>query len=337
MEENRTVYENDDYPYLCELNDVSTVKGTVFALIFIISILSNALLIVALLLYENWKNVTTIFIMNLAVADLIFTTTLPFWAVYHLHHWVFGDFLCQCMTALYFISVYSSVLILTALSVDRLVLVIKKPTDSFRRKYVLGTCAAAWLIGIIASSTNAIKVEVTEYEGSYYCEPSHYVDLGYYAEISLLFLLPFIITVFCYTGIIVAVLRTTVRRKFRSVSVMFCIVTVFFFCWGPYNIALIVGHVYEPTECWKQERQEVILGVCQILAFSHCCMNPLLYMLSQKMRKHLYRLCRCETRQRKNPERGGQTTSVVQNAFYLTTNSAVNRTDDESRNVTTLQ
>uniref|UniRef100_A0A3P9HBA8 G-protein coupled receptors family 1 profile domain-containing protein n=1 Tax=Oryzias latipes TaxID=8090 RepID=A0A3P9HBA8_ORYLA len=309
---------NDDYPYLCKLNDVSTVKGTVYAVIFIISILSNALLIVVVLLYENWKNVTTIFIMNLAVADLIFTTTLPFWAVYHLHHWVFGDFLCQCMTAL----------------VDRLVLVIKKPTDSFRRKYVLGTCAAAWLIGIIASSTNDIKIEVTEYEGSYYCEPSHYVDSSYYAEISLLFLLPFIITVFCYTGIIVTVLRKTVRRKFRSVSVMFCIVTVFFFCWGPYNIALIVGHVYEPTECWKQERQEVILGVCQILAFSHCCMNPLLYMLSQKMRKHLYRLCRGETRQRTNPEKGGQSTSVVQNVFYLRTNYAVHRTYDESRNVT---
>uniref|UniRef100_A0A3P9IY14 G-protein coupled receptors family 1 profile domain-containing protein n=1 Tax=Oryzias latipes TaxID=8090 RepID=A0A3P9IY14_ORYLA len=290
MEENRTVSENDDYPYLCKLNDVSTVKGTVYAVIFIISILSNALLIVVVLLYENWKNVTTIFIMNLAVADLIFTTTLPFWAVYHLHHWVFGDFLCQCMTAVYFISVYSSVLILTALSVDRLVLVIKKPTDSFRRKYVLGTCAAAWLIGIIASSTNAIKVEVTEYEGSYYCEPSHYVDSGYYAEISLLFLLPFIITVFCYTGIIVAVLRTTVRRKFRSVSVMFCIVTVFFFCWGPYNIALI-----------SRTRLDYAFYISRMLAFSHCCLNPVFYVLvGIKFKSHLKKMVKICSSDRNN-------------------------------------
>uniref|UniRef100_A0A3P9HAQ2 G-protein coupled receptors family 1 profile domain-containing protein n=1 Tax=Oryzias latipes TaxID=8090 RepID=A0A3P9HAQ2_ORYLA len=318
----------------CYSTNIFTVMGTIFAVIFIISILSNALLIVVVLLYENWKNVTTIFIMNLAVADLIFTTTLPFWAVYFLRHWVFGSFLCQGVKALYFISVYSSVLILTALSVDRLILVIKKPKDSFRRKYVLGTCAAAWLIGIIASSTKAITVEKTEWDRIYDCELHPYVDSGYYAEVSLLFLLPFIITVFCYTGIIVTVFKRSVRRKFRSVSMMFCIVTVFFFWQGPYIIALIVGHLYEPTECWKQDRKNVILVVCHGLAFSHCCMNPLLYMLSQKMRKHLYRLCRCEARQTRNPERGGQSTSVVQNVFYLTTNFAVNRTDNESRNVT---
>lgn len=307
----------------CYLTDFEAFNGAFYIVIFIISILGNGLLITAVVLYDNLKNVTTIFILNLAVSDLIFAAILPFYAVDHLHQWVFGEFFCHSLKAAYSIGLHSGALILTALSVGRFIFVIRKPKDSFRRKYVLGTCVAAWVIGITASITDAFNHEVVQLGFHYYCIEINPGGVAFYVKISLLFLLPFTIIVFCYSGIILMVFRTTMRRKFRSVAMMLCIVTVFFVCWGPYNVIQIIHYVYEPEECWKAERLNVAFNVLRIPAFAHCCMNPLLYMLSQKMRKHLYRLCRCETRQSGNPEPCGQSTTVAQNVCYTTANSAV--------------
>ncbi|NAV92164.1 hypothetical protein FGF77_24465, partial [Salmonella sp. gx-f7] len=74
-----------------DLFNFDTISGAFFVLIFILSITGNCLLLCVLAMYENLKTVTDLFVLNLACSDLIFTVTLPFWAVHLLHHWVFGE------------------------------------------------------------------------------------------------------------------------------------------------------------------------------------------------------------------------------------------------------
>ncbi|XP_038573637.1 chemokine XC receptor 1-like [Micropterus salmoides] len=317
--------DSGEVEYFCpDISDFTTISGAFFILIFIFSVTGNILLLCVLVLYEKLKNVTNLFVLNLAFSDIIFTVTLPFWAVQSLHHWVFGDFACKFMTAAYFVGSYSSVILLTAMTVDRFITVVLHiwPSKPVRRQMcAMAACAAAWTISIAASISDAIKVKETNSHKGYVCDSpfdDSDVKLGYYLQVSLLFFLPFVIIVFCYSAILKTVFQASNRKRHRTVIVVLCIVTAFFICWGPYNILLFIESIYKPKGCNALERFEIAFSICRILAFSHCCMNPLLYMLSQKLRRHLLQLLHCDCPQRKSRERStGQSTFELKNLFNL--------------------
>lgn len=323
-------YGSDYVVYLCKFFDFSTISGALFILIFIISVIGNSLLLFVLVIYEDLKNVTNVFVLNLACSDLVFTVTLPFWATDHLHHWIFGDFLCKFMTATYFVGLYSSVILLTALTVHRFIAVVLHDwpiSHVWRKRGVVGVCVAAWVISIAASLHDAIKIQVVDREEKFFCEADFDgpdVQLGYYLQVSLLFFLPFAIIVFCYSAILKTVLQASNRKRHRTVVVVLCIVAAFFICWGPYNIMFFILSLYKPNDCKAKQRLEIAYDICRIIAYSHCCMNPLLYMLSQKLRRHLWHLLHCDNaRRRSNSRWTSQNTSVAQTVSFAVKSSAV--------------
>lgn len=309
--------------YLCEPGtDFDSINAAFFWLIFIVSVTGNGLLLHILFHFENLRNVTNLFVLNLTCSDLVFTITLPFWAIYHTSHWVFGDLACKFLTAAYFVGLYSSVILLTAITVDRFITVVVQnqlSTSVRRHRCAMGACAGAWIISIAASLSEAVDTVVEEVrDGFFTCgASSSYSDskLGYYLQVSLLFFLPFAIIVFCYSAILRTVMHTSNRRKLRTVMVVLSIVLVFFVCWGPYHIMLLVHTLYQPRGCIAEESFYLANDICRLLAYSHCCMNPLLYMFSQKLRRHLVRLFRCETVRRRNSDRGSRqgSSNVFQN------------------------
>lgn len=287
--------------YLCPHTlDFGTINAALFFLIFVLSVVGNSLLLCALVRYEDLKKVTNLFILNLACSDLVFTVTLPFWAVYHLWHWVFGDFACKLLTGAYFVGVYSSVFLLTALTLDRFAtIVIQWPNQLAKRRGIaLGACVAAWAVSVAASLPDAIasKAEV-HLHGYLMCEAPYVSQegkedaVGYYLQVALLFILPFAIIVFCYAAILRTVLQTT-RKKHRTVVVVLCIVVAFAVCWGPLNVLIFIRSVHNP-ECDASNRFDLAFEICRLLAYSHCCVNPFLYMLSRTFRGHLLNLVRC--------------------------------------------
>ncbi|KAL3988649.1 protein unc-45 [Sarotherodon galilaeus] len=301
-------------PYFCDIN-VTDITGPFFILIFVFSVIGNSLLLCVLFIYENLKNVTNIFILNLACSDLIFTITVPFWVVDYLHDWIFGDFGCKFMTAAYRAGLYSSVILLTAMTVDRFIAVVLhklKINHAKRKKYAICSCIAAWVISISASLSDAMKVKVIKWDGFNYCEDESEDKLRDYLQVSLLFFLPFAIIIFCYSAILMKVLQGLNRKKFRTVAVLLCIVAAFFICWGPYHIWLLITSFDMPNDCKAQEWLYITYHICEKLTYSHCCVNPLLCMLSQKLRKHLLNLLRCENVCRKNRETDtGQTVAFT--------------------------
>ncbi|KAL3988657.1 BTB/POZ domain-containing protein KCTD2/5/17 [Sarotherodon galilaeus] len=296
---------SDGVHYPCD-TEFPTFTGTLFILIFILSVIGNSLLLRVLFIYEGLKSITNIFILNLACSDLIFTITLPVWAVGHLHRWVFREFVCKFMTAAFFAGLYSSVILLTAMTVARFIRVVLpnwKSNRARRKKCAIGACVAAWIISISASLSDAVKVQVEQWHDKEYCYDKSDDKLGHYLQVSLLFFLPFAIIIFCYSAILKTVLQGLNRNKIKTVAMLLCIVAAFFICWGPYHIMLLIEALNTDKDCKPKEQLDVAYHICEMLAYSHCCMNPLLYMLSKKMRKHLLNLMHCENVCRKNRER----------------------------------
>uniref|UniRef100_A0A3Q3FQ40 G-protein coupled receptors family 1 profile domain-containing protein n=1 Tax=Labrus bergylta TaxID=56723 RepID=A0A3Q3FQ40_9LABR len=295
---------NTDHLECPEMFDFNTLSGVFFILVFILSLIANVLLVCVVVIYEKVKNVTNVFILNLACADLLFTITF--------HSGL-------------------SVILLTAMTVDRFIAVVLHnwPCNPVRRQRCAKVfCAAAWIISIAASVSDAIKVKVVDWgNNGIGCEEESNeadVNLANHLQVLLLFFFPFAIIAFCYSAILWTVLQASNRKRYRTVVMVLCIVIAFFICWGPYNIMLLFASFHELKDCNARENFSMAFEIFRILAFSHCCMNPLLYMLSQKFRRHLMQLLRCNKPTRYITERGnGRSTSIFQNLAFRTQSSTV--------------
>ncbi|KAL7864182.1 hypothetical protein AOLI_G00156020 [Acnodon oligacanthus] len=101
-----------------------TVAPIVLTIVVLLSLLGNLLVLVMFGLFENLKSLTNIFILNLALSDLIFTLGLPFWACYLIWSWTFGDFMCKSVSFISSAGFYSSIVFLMLMSIDSYVAVV---------------------------------------------------------------------------------------------------------------------------------------------------------------------------------------------------------------------
>lgn len=92
-----------------------------FALIFLVGTVGNALVLAVLLRGGQAVSTTNLFILNLGVADLCFILCcVPFQAtIYTLDGWVFGSLLCKAVHFLIFLTMHASSFTLAAVSLDR--------------------------------------------------------------------------------------------------------------------------------------------------------------------------------------------------------------------------
>lgn len=74
--------------------------------------------------YTKMKTATNIYIFNLAVADALVTTTMPFQSTdYLLSSWPFGEVACKVFISIDYYNMFTSIFTLTMMSVDRYVAV----------------------------------------------------------------------------------------------------------------------------------------------------------------------------------------------------------------------
>lgn len=317
--------------YFCDVKrvDFDTISGAFFIVVFILSFTGNIFIACALLQQKRSNTVTNLFVLNLVISDLLFALSLPFWSVYYLHHWVFGDATCKLVFVFYITGQYSSIILLTAMTVDRFqTIVLQWPKNRERRlRCAQAACVAAWLIGIGASLGDALKAKVTIYDDFLLCEDSSdsgTIALGYYLQVSLLFFLPFAIIVFCYSAILKKVLHASNRKQQRTVAMVLSLVVAFFVCWAPYSVLLLVSASIVEYDCYSEHRWFMAESICRLLAFCHCCVNPVLYMSSQKLRKTVLNVLSSMNVCIK--ERGEETApnvSVTASAYYTTVPNTV--------------
>ena len=80
------IYSDYDEPVLLEENVLgiffSIFPTVCYSLIFFVSLAGNSFLLWALLKQEDLRQTSSLLLLHLTMSDLIFTVTLPFWAVY---------------------------------------------------------------------------------------------------------------------------------------------------------------------------------------------------------------------------------------------------------------
>ncbi|XP_037104661.1 chemokine (C motif) receptor 1a, duplicate 1 [Syngnathus acus] len=296
-----------DYNYddeVCEKDEVvrfgSIVVPAFFSIVITLSLVGNVLVLVILALYENLKSLTNILILNLAVSDLVFTSGLPFWAIYHSRGWLFHKTLCKIVTFVFFIGFYSSVLFLTVMTVDRYLTVVR-PLSDLRPKTVRAGVLVSillWIVSVGAALPSLLFSNVVfiphKDKPSLGCEYEDdlWATVGV-SQQNVFFLVASAVMAFCYCKILGRITRTRSHTKSRAVKLVLCVVVVFFLGWVPYNVViflrLLSNKLVPPFEdCDLSIRLDYAFYVCRLVAFSHCCLNPVFYALvGVRFRRHL--------------------------------------------------
>ncbi|KAG7236666.1 hypothetical protein INR49_000647 [Caranx melampygus] len=275
---------------------------------FLLSYLGNGLVLFIIFKYEKLHTVTNIFLLNLVLSNFLFAVSLPFWATYHLHEWIFGLALCKMVSSAYVIGFYSSILFLTLMTFDRYLAVVHAVTAARNRKkaYAIVASVVVWGISIIASVKELVLRNVwNDTQSGVMCEESGYSQsvmnrwqlVTYYQQFLLFFLLPLFMVMYCYISITVRIMSTRMKEKCRAIRLIFVIIFTFFACWTPYNIVILLKAIQissnseANSKCSDLEPLDYALYVTRNIAYLYCCISPLFYtFVGKKFQSHFKRL-----------------------------------------------
>lgn len=297
---------------MCDKSWVREFRGQyeppLFSIIFILGAVGNLLVVWIYTTVRNrLKTMTDVYLLNLAVADLCFLCMLPFWAVDAIKGWNFGDGLCKVVSAVYKINFFSSMLLLTCISVDRYIAIVQvTKAQNLKKKrlfYSKLACLGVWLVSIIMALPEFIFAKVkTDLNGNSLCTLVYWDDalnrtkiLVLSLQISMGFFLPLLVMMFCYCIIIRTLLQAKSFEKHKALRVIFAVVFVFVLSQLPHNGYLIMEATQAAnttiTDCETVKIFDVVGQVAKSLAYTHACLNPFLYVfIGVRFRKDLFRI-----------------------------------------------
>ncbi|XP_043963045.1 C-C chemokine receptor type 6-like [Gambusia affinis] len=320
-------YEYDyNYPDFepCSFSDSNSVNFVVVpyihTIICILGLVGNSLVILTFALYKRTKSMTDVYLLNVAIADLLFVLALPFIVYNELYSWPMGQVACKLLRGSYSVNLYSGMLMLACISTDRYIAIVQA-RRSFRLRSVSNSRIICFLIWIFA-----LLVSVPTFHFYHWYEPSHHeitwfnsteeeetTDPQYVCEwkfddsntasivkvavpstqLAIGFFLPLLIMIFCYTSVIITLQKAKNFQRHKAIRVVMVVMLVFIACHLPYNLALLYETVsyFELRDCHAESSLKTAMSVLQTVAYLHCCLNPLLYaLMGVKFRNHFRRI-----------------------------------------------
>ncbi|XP_056149777.1 chemokine XC receptor 1-like [Lampris incognitus] len=300
--------EEDDYGNeLCDKASIvklgAVLTSVFFSLVVFFCLFGNILVMVILTKYENLKSLPNIFILNLAVSDLIFSAGLPFWAYYHVYGWTLGEAACKIVSFVFYLGFNSSSVLLIVMTIYRYVAVMSPLTSFMSTKGIYSVLASVviWAGSSVTATPALIFTKVLDQTYCDYKDP-YWKSWGIYQQ-NILFLVTFFVFGFCYSQIVYKLLRPTARRRRdKSLKLIFTLVVFFLVGWAPYNIVIflkslsvtqpvVVDSITLSSRCEDSKPLEYAFYISRLVAFSHCCLNPVFYVfVGVKFKNHLKKL-----------------------------------------------
>ncbi|KAG7235560.1 hypothetical protein INR49_002484 [Caranx melampygus] len=264
------------------------VISVVYFVVATAGVLGN--LLVIFLLYST-HTITTgtinFFVFNLALADLLFSLTLPFWAVETAldYSWPFSLTTCKAVSLLTAMSLTRYCYVATAL----------KPSTSLCTRSCTSPVASAfiWAGALIAAAPRAVFADLSLVGSDTACllrfpDGTAWLGINQLLRVVLGFLLPYGTIIFSYLLLLRFLCRhklkgSNSRRKADISKSVAVVVLSFCACWFPYNVltlwgALIQLDIVDISPSFFLA-QTYFFPLANCLAFASSCFNPVIYCL----------------------------------------------------------
>ncbi|XP_030074610.1 probable G-protein coupled receptor 132 [Microcaecilia unicolor] len=264
-----------------------------YGVVFILGLVTNTLTLwPTMLQVQQRKNVLGIYLLNLAICDLLYIFTLPLWIFYVLksHIWTLGGPVCYLVAFIFYSNMYISVLLLCCISLDRYLAVVypvrvaghTQPQDS---SFVSGLVTLLVFTFHLGVSVRAGKQEnATCYDG--YPLQGSIASFNYF-RFTTGFLLPLLVLTFSYLRIFHGVNQSSTlssQKKNKVKRLSFAIIGIFLLCFAPYHLLLLVrtavfSHMGPCSSCAFEQKVHVIFSVSLAVSSLNSALDPVLYVL----------------------------------------------------------
>uniref|UniRef100_A0A8C6Y1Q5 G protein-coupled receptor 87 n=1 Tax=Naja naja TaxID=35670 RepID=A0A8C6Y1Q5_NAJNA len=252
-------------------NEFTTiVLPILYLLIFLASIFLNSLA-VWIFFHIRSKTSFILYLKNIVVADLLMTLTFPFKIIQDSRFgpWYFHFFLCRYTKVLFYASMYTTIVFLGLISLDRYLKVVKPFGDS--RMYSINFTKILSLVVWIVMAFLAL--------------PDLVLTNSYPTRINTIKCKQFISS------------SSHKRKHSQSIRV---VVTVFFICFVPYHLCTILFHLCQ-LDYYIGASAHKILYYCKevtiFLSACNVCLDPIIYFfMCRSFSRRLFRKSNIRTR-----------------------------------------
>ncbi|KAM4551005.1 relaxin-3 receptor 1-like isoform 1-T2 [Odontesthes bonariensis] len=261
---------------------VRVVIALVYLVVCVLGLVGNLLALFLLHSRRRGHHHSSIdcFVMSLAITDLQFVLTLPFWAVDTVLDflWPFGRVMCKIVSSVTTMNMYASVFFLTAMSITRYrsmvtSLKMNSPrTDTARAKWA---SSAIWVVSLVATLPHAFYSTTVQVSAddelclvrfsdsdSGHWDPQVLLGLYQTQKVLLGFIVPLIVISVCYLLLLRFILSRRVvgsvvgsdtgmekseyekgrhRRRSKVTRSVTIVVLSFFICWLPNQALTLWG------------------------------------------------------------------------------------------------
>ncbi|XP_069598775.1 C3a anaphylatoxin chemotactic receptor-like isoform X2 [Ranitomeya imitator] len=272
------------YCLICE-HILQKMSITFYSIIFALGIIGNGL-VIWITGFRMKKTISAVWFLNLAIADFLCCASIPLRIV----DWVYYFFselpilFCIFSMILFTLNMSASVLLLTAMSIDRWVSVMWPIWAKVHRtcKKARITVGVIWVLSLVFTGFIFYCYKVYNLELYEWCltyvqnDDESYIDTQHtihMIRIFIMFLIPFLIILICYVTIFFKVKKCKRSQRSQGSSrIITAVILCFFICWLPYYICPITRLFYE-----SDIQFFTVTTIVINLACLKSCINPIIY------------------------------------------------------------
>ncbi|KAL4648820.1 putative G-protein coupled receptor 174 [Arapaima gigas] len=268
------------------------IYAVIYTVILVPGLIGNVLALWVFHVYVKETKKAIIFMINLAIADLLQVLSLPLRIYYYLNDsWSFGHLLCMVCFYLKYVNMYASIYFLACISVRRCMLIIHPLRySSCSRRLDRGLCVAGWVVVFLGclpfpllrsapNSTDCFSelkmVKVSMAAG---------VTLISAAEL-LGFLLPLALVLTCSWRTAASLRGKNIvfhdhGEKRKALKMVLSCAAVFLFCFAPYHLTFPFDFLVKSKAMQNCTLHNLILRchpVTLCLASLNSCLDPIMY------------------------------------------------------------
>lgn len=269
------------------------IYAVFYTVILVPGLIGNVLALWVFYAYIKETKKAVIFMINLAVADLLQVLSLPLRVYYYLNNsWPFGHFACMVCFYVKYVNMYASIYFLACISLRRCRLIIQPLRyNGTKRRQDRSWCLVGWLM--VCFGCLPFPLLRRKHENVYCCfSELPMIQLSKELGVSLLtfaelmgFLLPLAIVIIC-TWLTAASLRekTCVLQdtgeKHKAFKMVLSCAGVFLVCFVPYHITFPLDFLTKSNGSVSPAFKVAVLHVHPVtlcLASLNCCLDPVMY------------------------------------------------------------
>ncbi|KAM4015276.1 C3a anaphylatoxin chemotactic receptor-like [Anomaloglossus baeobatrachus] len=272
---------NTTYCIKCD-EILQKISITLCSIVFALGIIGNGL-VIWIAGFRMKRTVSAAWFLHLAIADFLCCASLPLriidWAHFFL---MLSGVCCTLIIILFNLNMTTSVLLLTAMSIDRWVSVMWPFWAKVHRSYKLVriTVAIIWLLSLLLTGLLFFLNELYYLDLHEWCLfymiDTHFVEIKQRIQLVRLLIMcviPFLIIMTSYVTIFFK-LRKSKRsqRSQRSSRIITAVISCFFICWFPY-------YIWPLTSMYDGDSVQfhAVNIFITTLAYLNSCINPIIY------------------------------------------------------------